>query len=42
MLINVSYVYSYDILRQLGEVYDIEVMAVEDWNIEDLMKDLVT
>lgn len=40
MLINVSYVYSYDILRQLGEVYDIEVMAVEDWNIEDLMKDL--
>lgn len=40
MLINVSYVYSYDILRELGEVYDIEVMAVEDWNIEDLMKDL--
>ena len=40
MLINVSYVYSYDILKQLGDVYDIEVMAVEDWNIEDLMKDL--
>ena len=40
MLINVSYVYSYDILKQIGEVYDIEVMAVEDWNIEDLMKDL--
>lgn len=40
MLINVSYVYSYDILKKLGEVYDIEVMAVEDWNIEDLMKDL--
>lgn len=40
MLINVSYVYSYDILKQLGEMYDIEVMAVEDWNIEDLMKDL--
>lgn len=40
MLINVSYVYSYDILKQIGEVYGIEVMAVEDWNIEDLMKDL--
>lgn len=40
MLINVSYVYSYDILRQLGEVYGIDVMAVEEWNIEDLMKDL--
>lgn len=40
MLINVSYVYSYDILKQLGEVYDIDVMAVEEWDIEDLMKDL--
>ncbi len=40
MLINVSYVYSYEILKQLGEMYDIEVMAVEDWNIEGLMKDL--
>lgn len=40
MLINVSYVYSYEILKQIGEIYDIEVVAVEDWNIEGLMKDL--
>lgn len=39
-LINVSYVYSYDILVRLGEVYGITVTAVEDWDIEELMKDL--
>lgn len=39
-LINVAYVYSLEILVKLGEMYDLEVTAVEDWNIEDLMKDL--
>jgi len=39
-LINVSYVYSIELLMQLGEVYDLEVTAVEEWNIEDLMRDL--
>ncbi len=39
-LINVAYVYSLEILIKLGEVYDLEVTAVEDWNIEDLMRDL--
>lgn len=39
-LINVAYVYSLEILIKLGEVYDLEVTAVKDWNIEDLMTDL--
>ena len=39
-LINVAYVHSLDMLRMLGEVYDIEVQAVDDWNVEDLMQEL--
>ena len=39
-LINVSYVHSLDLLKGLGDTYDIEVRAVDEWNVEDLMKDL--
>jgi len=39
-LINVSYVHSLDLLKRLGAMYRIEVSAVEDWAVEDLMKDL--
>lgn len=39
-LINVSYVHSLDLLKRLGDMYQIEVSAVEDWEVEDLMKDL--
>ena len=39
-LINVAYVHSLDMLRMLGEVYDIEIQAVDDWNVEDLMQEL--
>lgn len=39
-LINVSYVHSLDLLKRLGAMYQIEVSAVEDWAVEDLMKDL--
>ncbi len=40
MLINVSYVHSIELLRRLGEEYDIQVHPVDDWNVEDLMRDL--
>lgn len=40
LLINVSYVHSLDLLLRMGEVYEIPVHAVEDWSIEDLMRDL--
>ncbi len=40
MLINVSYVHSMELLRRLGEEYDIQVHPVDDWNVEDLMRDL--
>ena len=40
LLINVTYVHSLDMLRMLGQVYDIEVHAVDDWNVEDLMQEL--
>ena len=39
-LINVSYVHSLDLLKRLGAMYRLEVSAVEDWAVEDLMKDL--
>ena len=39
-LINVSYVHSLDLLKRLGAMYGIEVSPVEDWAVEDLMKDL--
>ncbi|MCM1214366.1 MAG: HSP90 family protein [Lachnospiraceae bacterium] len=41
MLINVSYVHSLDLLIRLGQLYDLEVRAVDDWNVEDLMEDLI-
>lgn len=40
LLINVSFVHSLELLLQLGTLYDIPVSAVEDWAIEDLMRDL--
>lgn len=40
LLINVSYVHSLDLLIRLGKVYELTVSAVEDWAIEDLMRDL--
>jgi len=40
LLINVSYVHSLDLLKRLGAMYGIEVSAVEEWAVEDLMKDL--
>lgn len=40
LLINVSYVHSLDLLIRLGKVYELPVSAVEDWEIEDLMRDL--
>ncbi len=40
MLINVSYVHSMELLRRLGEEYDIPVRPVDDWSVEDLMQDL--
>ncbi len=40
LLINVSYVHSLDLLKRLGAMYQLEVSAVEDWAVEDLMKDL--
>lgn len=40
LLINVSYVHALDLLTRLGNVFEIKVSAVEDWEIEDLMKDL--
>ncbi len=40
LLINVSYVHSLDLLLRLGKVYELTVSAVEDWAIEDLMRDL--
>jgi len=40
LLINVSYVHSLELLVRLGQVYDLEVHAVDDWNVEDLMQDL--
>lgn len=40
MLINVSYVHSLELLVRLGQVYDLEVRAVDDWNVDDLMQDL--
>ena len=40
LLINVSYVHALELLGCLGEFYGLEVCAVEDWAIEDLMRDL--
>lgn len=40
MLINVSYVHSLELLARLGQVYGLDVHAVEDWNVDDLMQDL--
>ncbi|MBO5337879.1 MAG: HSP90 family protein [Lachnospiraceae bacterium] len=40
LLINVTYVYSLELLECLGELYEINVCAVEEWEIEDLMRDL--
>lgn len=40
LLINVSYVHSLDMLRMLGQIYDLEVRAVDEWNVEDLMQEL--
>ncbi|MCH5258308.1 MAG: HSP90 family protein [Lachnospiraceae bacterium] len=40
LLINVSYVHSLDMLRMLGQVYDLEVRVVDEWNVEDLMQEL--
>ena len=41
LLINVSYVHSLELLEYMGRFFDIEVSAVEEWEIEDLMKDLM-
>lgn len=40
LLINVSYVHSLELLVRLGQAYDLEVHAVDDWNVDDLMQDL--
>lgn len=40
LLINVSYVHALDLLTQLGRVFEKKVSPVEEWDIEDLMKDL--
>lgn len=40
MLINVSYVHSLELLARFGQVYGLDVHAVEDWNVDDLMQDL--
>lgn len=40
LLINVSYVHSLDMLHMLGQVYDLEVRVVDEWNVEDLMQEL--
>lgn len=40
LLINVSYVHAMDLLLRLGRIYEIEISAVEDWAVEDLMRDL--
>ena len=40
LLINVSYVHSLDLLHGLGELFDLEVSQVEDYDIEALMKDV--
>ena len=40
LLINVSYVHAYDLLYCLGQVYSIEVNAVEECDIDKLMSDL--
>ncbi len=40
LLINVSYVHSLELLVRLGQVYGLEVHAVDDWNVDDLMQDL--
>ncbi len=40
LLINVSYVHSLDLLVRLGQAYGLEVHAVDDWSVEDLMQDL--
>lgn len=40
LLINVSYVHSMELLARMGEVFQLEVSAVEDWEVEDLMRDI--
>ena len=40
LLINVSYVHSLELLSRLGQVYGLEVHAVDDWSVDDLMQDL--
>lgn len=40
LLINVSYVHSLELLSRMGQVYDLEVHAVDDWSVDDLMQDL--
>lgn len=40
LLINVTYVHSLDLLETLGETYGLEVSAVEDWSVEELMEEL--
>ena len=40
LLINVAYVHSLDVLRTMGQVYNLEVRAVDDWSVEDLMQEL--
>lgn len=40
MLINVSYVHSLELLSRMGQVYELEVHAVDDWSVDDLMQDL--
>ena len=40
MLINVSYVHSLELLERMGSVFGIEVSAVEEWDVADLMRDL--
>lgn len=40
LLINVSYVHALDLLVQLGRVFEKKVSPVEEWEIEDLMRDL--
>ncbi len=40
LLINVSYVHSLELLQHLGTFFGIEVNAVAEWEVEDLMKDV--